>query len=159
MRMKIRSPTKDKRESFTTEYGTDKPGAFQYGSFLSEGQRKGRLSFYISKERKEKLSPKESDKTAEPLGTRVFTVRRRFCRYCLSPTKQITTKLVFVVSDHYGFVVISVFCRLYLQLTELRESRHEPLSTSLCLIEKIKKQMDGFRGPPQRPPRPLPTRS
>jgi hypothetical protein len=37
MRMKIRSPTKDKRESFTTEYGTDKPGAFQYGSFLSEG--------------------------------------------------------------------------------------------------------------------------
>jgi len=92
--------------------------------------------------------PKESDKTAGPLGTRVFTVRRRFCRYCLSPTKQITTKLVFVVSDHYGFVVISVFCRLYLQLTELRESRHEPLSTSLCLIEKIKKQMDGFRGPP-----------
>ena len=94
------------------------------------------------------LFPKESDKTAEPLGTRVFTVRRRFCRYCLSPTKQITTKLVFVVSDHYGFVVISVFCRLYLQLTELRESRHEPLSTSLCLIEKITKQMDGFRGPP-----------
>ena len=94
------------------------------------------------------IFPKESDKTAEPLGTRVFTVRRRFCRYCLSPTKQITTKLVFVVSDHYGFVVISVFCRLYLQLTELRESRHEPLSTSLCLIEKIKKQMDGFRGPP-----------
>lgn len=98
--------------------------------------------------KKEAIFPKESDKTAGPLGTRVFTVRRKFCRYFLSPTKQITTKLVFVVSDHYGFVVISVFCRLYLQLTELRESRHEPLSTSLCLIEKIKKQMDGFRGPP-----------
>ena len=61
-----------------------------------------------------KISPKESDKTAGPLGTRVFTVHRRFCRYFLTPTKQITTKLVFVVSDHYSFVVISVFCRLYL---------------------------------------------
>ena len=64
------------------------------------------------------------------------------------PDKTDYDKTGFVVSDHYGFVVISVFCRLYLQLTELRESRHEPLSTSLCLIEKIKKQMDGFRGPP-----------
>ena len=113
-----------------------------------DGDEKAKILVMNIYEMEEKLSPKESDKTAGPLGTRVFTVRRKFCRYFLSPTKQITTKLVFVVSDHYGFVVISVSCRLYLQLTELRESRHEPLSTSLCLIEKIKKQMDGFRGPP-----------
>jgi hypothetical protein len=68
----------------------------------------------IKAEKEGGLSPKESDKTAGPLGTRVFTVHRRFCRYFLTPTKQITTKLVFVVSDHYSFVVISVFCRLYL---------------------------------------------
>ena len=113
-----------------------------------DGDEKAKILVMNIYEMEEKLSPKESDKTAGPLGTHVFTVHRRFCRYFLTPTKQITTKLVFVVSDHYGFVVISVFCRLYLQLTELRESRHEPLSTSLCLIEKIKKQMDGFRGPP-----------
>lgn len=95
----------------------------------------------------EAFLPKGNDKTAGSLRTRVFTVLWLFCRLFLTPTKQITTKQVFVVSDHYGFVVISVFCRLYLQLTELRESRHEPLSTSLCLVEKIKNQMDGFRGP------------
>ena len=115
---------------------------------ITETKRTGKTQYSRKGSFEGGLSPKESDKTAGPLGTRVFTVHRRFCRYFLTPTKQITTKLVFVVSDHYGFVVISVFCRLYLQLTELRESRHEPLSTSLCLIEKIKKQMDGFRGPP-----------
>jgi hypothetical protein len=70
--------------------------------------------FVLQNVERKGISPKESDKTAGPLGTRVFTVHRRFCRYFLTPTKQITTKLVFVVSDHYSFVVISVFCRLYL---------------------------------------------
>ena len=80
------------REHFNTDH-----------SFLKDSVREG--SLFISQRRERNFSPKESDKTAGPLGTRVFTVRRKFCRYFLSPTKQITTKLVFVVSDHYGFVV------------------------------------------------------
>ena len=56
MRMKIRSPTKDKRETFTTEYGTDNQRAYSCTerSLLTNQQSNGSLFLsQIIKERRE----------------------------------------------------------------------------------------------------------